>query len=233
MSFNLKGLFVTETEDKEVKEVKEVKTTSPKFAPTSLNSAFTAPQTKNFQTATATPSVESSSEFLQYLQDVYEKGNFPGPDYQEFIEGINSLANEPIDERTKFVTSFVGFKVQGVTKEKLIETAKKYISMIEAQRVEFKANVTNLLNSEVGNKQEKLKSLQDENTQIEEQMQQLTALKNKNNEQYQKLSLEINEDVQILQMKENGFEAAANVFIKNVNENINKIQQYLPATVTK
>lgn len=220
----LKDLFFTSDEKKEEKPI-VTKSAPAKTTPTQLGSNFAIPQ-QNFQTP-VTPTVDASNEFLQYLQEVYQKGNFQGPDYQEFIDGINSLANEAIDERTKFVTAFVGFKVQGVTKEKLVDTAKKYIDMIEAQRNEFKATIENTLNQEVGDKQQKLESLKAENLKIEEQMQQLTALRNKNNEQYQKLSLEISEDVQILKQKEAGFNAAADIFVKNVHENMNKIQTYL------
>lgn len=229
---SIKNWFVKEDDNAALEEaVKESKKTKSTVQPTSIGSANTLASPSQF--ATATVSAAEKNEFAEFLNGVYQQGNFPGPDYQEFTDAINEMASSPMDEKTKFVAVFAGFKVQGVGKARLLETGGKYIVMINDQVSGFNAEIEKTLNTEVVAKQNKANQILAENENIEQQMIALTEKKNKNLEIIQKLTSEANEQVSSLNVKKSSFKLAADEFINTVQSNLNKIQMYLPEDVKK
>lgn len=214
----LMSLFVKEDETDVVVE-KTQPTKKITTQPTSLGSVGLT---------TSPVSVSERNEFTEFLNKIYQQGNFAGPDYQEFTDALKEVENEPMDEKSKFATIFVGFKVQGVTKARLLETGNKYVALINDQVNGFNAEIDNLLNTEVAGKQAKVAEITQENAEIENQMRLLTEKKNKNNEMIQKINSEVNEQVSVLNIKKASFASAANEFISNIKGNIEKIRQYLP-----
>jgi hypothetical protein len=196
---------------------------TPSSTPTS-SSSFTPPPTNFAQSAGVT--IESS-EFNDYLQKVFTERNFPGPDYYEFVEGLKKMQTMAIDEKTKFISLFAGLSAAGVTKEKLIETAGKYITIVVEQQEAFTAEVQNTLNTEVAGKEKSLQSFVDENLSIEQQMIALTEKKNKNTQEITRISQEVGEDRQTLALKQTSFDSAVKIFVNQINENVQKIQMYL------
>jgi cysteinyl-tRNA synthetase len=222
MAKSFMSLFVKEDENApKTENVPATNTTVKSQAPTSLGT-FTAPV-----------SVSERNEFSEFLNKIYQQGNFPGPDYQEFTDALKEVENEPMDEKSKFSTIFVGFKVQGVTKARLLETGNKYVTMINDQVSGFNTEIDNLLNTEVAQKQNKSIEIVQENTEIENQMRLLTEKKNKNNELIQKINMEVSEQVSALNIKKSSFASAANDFIASIKANIEKIKQYLPEPKVK
>ncbi len=208
-------------EDDSTEEVKEVAKEQPKktsSTPTSVGSVNLVSPVSNAE----------RNEFAEFLNGIYQQGNFPGPDYQEFTDALKEVENEPMDEKSKFTTIFVGFKVQGVTKSRLLDTGGKYVVQIEDQVKGFNSEIENVLNTEVAGKQAKVNEITNENAEIEKQMIALTEKKNKNNELAQKINSEINEQVSALNIKKASFVAAANDFIATIKTNLEKIKQYLP-----
>lgn len=223
--FSLKGLFVKDEETPVIEEkvVETEKKPTPK--PTSLGNVSLVEPTS---LTTPVVSQKERNEFSEFLSSIYTQGNFSGPDYQEFTDALKEVENEPMDEESKFKTIFVGFKVQGVTKQRLLETGSKYIALIQEQVIGFNSEIDNVLKTDVTSKQEKIAAFTKENAEIETQMRQLTERKNKNNESIQKITNEVDEQVSALGMKKASFSAAANDFINTINGNIEKIKQYLP-----
>jgi hypothetical protein len=222
----LKDLFFKTDEFEEIQQsAKAQKPTKPAVAPTQATSLTATPS--QFTAPTISP--EEKNEFVEFLNEVYKKGNFPGPDFQEFTDALKAMDSMPMDEKTKFNAVFAGFKVQGVSKAKLLETAGKYISMIQAQTSAFSKEIDNMLNTEVIEKQRKAEALAKENAEIEKQMIALTEKKNKNNEQAAAINGEITAQVSSLNVKKTSFEAAAADFTNRVQQTAQKIEQYLPA----
>lgn len=218
---SLKGLFFKEGEDDvKLPEKKEEKVkTAPKNVSSSLN-LTSLPQTQ--------VSNAERDEFVKFLNEVYVNGNFPGPDYQEFMDALKTLASSPIPENLKFASIFAGFQVQGVTKARLIKTGLDYIEMIKSKSIDFNKEIDNMLSTDVLEKQKKGQQLLVENENIEKQLIALTEKKNKNIEAANAINAEVNEVVSQLNSKKAAFESAANDFIANVQSNVDKIKLHLP-----
>jgi BMFP domain-containing protein YqiC len=219
--FSLKGLFVKEDENsvEETKVVEQPKKVLPS-KPTSVGSVNLVSE--------PVVSVNEQNEFTDFLNNIYKQGNFSGPDYQEYTDALKEVENEPMDEKSKFTTIFVGFKVQGVTKARLLETGNKYVTLINDQIAGFNKEIENVLKTEVGGKESQIDALTKENADIENQMRALTEKRTKNNEVIQKITQEVNEHVGALNVKKASFDAAANSFITRIKSNLDKIKLYLP-----
>lgn len=186
--------------------------------------AFTPNVAQQFNTTVVD---QNNNIYIEYIKKEFEAANFPGPDYQEYMSGVDSVQNLAVDEATKFKMVFAGFAVQKVTKDQLVKTAKQYIELIKKAITNFNAEIDNMLNSEVGKKQSQVETLIKENEELELKMQELTDRKNKNFVAIQNLSVEIQNETMSLQSKRNGFESAANSFIGKIDKDIQKIEQHL------
>lgn len=223
-----KSLFVKDADD-EIVESKSKKQTTPAFqAPQNISSLSS---TQQFSAPTISP--QEKNEFSEFLNEVYQKGNFPGPDYQEFTDALKEMESTPMDDKTKFNAIYAGFKVQGVTKARLLETAQKYIGLIQGQVTDFSKEIDNMLSSDVVAKQKNIAQINKENEDIEKQMIALTEKKNRNTETIQKLTAEVSEQTFTLNSKKISFEAAASEFTSKVQTNMEKIKTYLPDTIGK
>lgn len=221
----LKDLFIKSNNEDEETPVVETKKSTSKSTSVTKSSPITTPT--SLGNPLVTVSTEQKNEFVDFLNEVYKKGNFQGPDYQEFTDAIKAMDSAPIDEKTKFNAIFAGFKVQGVTKTRLIDTAGKYITLIEKQSADVVAEIDKMLQQEVGAKQKDAARLTQENAEIEKQMIALTEKKNKNNELVVAINTEINEQVASLNTKRASCEAASTEFISKVKLNVEKISTYL------
>ena len=99
--------------------------------------------------------------------------------------------------------------------------------IVQEEQKSFKAEVQSSLDNEVAGKEKNLKALNDENINIDAQIAQLNERKNKNYTDINALSLEINNDRQTLGIKEASFDSAVQIFINNINQNIQKINMYI------
>lgn len=229
----LKKIGILEDDDKDKDKnsgkntVKEKSKTPAPITSTNITGNGTSNYTPPTNFAQSAGVTIENSEFNDYLQKVFTERNFPGPDYYEFVEGLKKMSTLAIDEKSKFQSLFAGLSAAGVTKAKLIDTAKLYITTVDDQQKAFTAEVQNTLNTEVAGKEKSLQSLLDENQEIEKQMIALTEKKNKNLIEVSRISQEVGEDRQTLQLKQASFDSAVKIFVNQINDNIQKIQTYI------
>jgi len=113
------------------------------------------------------PSPSASSEdvemFNKHFDEIFEKANLPGPDYFEFSKMCQAM-NQLTDE-VKFPAVFGGLQVQGLSKEKLVESANIYISVIDEDAAKFNTAIDQKIVADVQRKraeaQEKRKAIQE------------------------------------------------------------------------
>lgn len=114
----------------------------------------------------------ADEKFVEMLWSVISQNNIPGQDYFEFKQAIDAMASLPIDEKSKFLTTYTIFQSQGCKKETLLASIDKYIGMIQKEKASFEAEFESQRNEKVNSKmaqvEEAKKKVEELNKQIME-----------------------------------------------------------------
>lgn len=167
------------------------------------------------------------NSFKDYFDGVYKDANIPGPDYLEYMQAIESLKELSLDDKSKFISAFAGFKTQGVTKEKLIETAQKYLEIFNSKKIKFEEHLNVKKNEEISKRENLIASYDQRNLEIDNLLKQLNEEKIKNVELSSGYKKEIINISESLDKKSNSFKIAYANIVESIKINIEKITNYL------
>lgn len=137
--------FVEVSDEQHPPEVKQVEVKK--------SSAIYAAQSQA-QGGTAT---ENSNKFRQYFDQLFKDANLIGPDYFEFSKMTDAMQGIT-DERARYSAAFAGLNVQGLDKQKLLNTAAHYVQILEQDANNFNNTVDAALKEKVQGKQEEIES---------------------------------------------------------------------------
>lgn len=82
---------------------------------------------------------EDIMKFNQHFDEVIGSANIPGPNYFTFSRMLAEMGDLP--DPAKFKGAFAALKIQGVSKSVLLETANKYLSLLDEDNAGFKKAV--------------------------------------------------------------------------------------------
>lgn len=186
-----------------------------------------------------TDSVDTETPDQVYLDHLYkfmEDQNIPGPDYFEFANTLHEMSRMAgaIPEQNLFQLAFVSLKTQGITPEILIQTAQKYVMLFEKHKQEFENVLSQEIQKSVNIKTQEIQSLEQANKQAEVKMaelqQQIQMLQQQMVNNAQKVAennMFIQGESLKLNVKKAKFEKAYSIVVDKVNDNIQKIQNYI------
>lgn len=134
------------------KEAKKAAEKEAKKAAKMMATSTVAPQYVVNQQSIANMAGVADEKFVQMLWDVITQNNIPGQDYFEFKQAIDAMAALPIDEKSKFLTTFTIFQSQGCKKDALLSSIDKYIKIIQKEQANFNAEFESQKNENVNSK---------------------------------------------------------------------------------
>lgn len=116
---------------------------------------------------------------VNFLTNALAKGNLPGFDYLEFKQSVAKLIGMGMDENTAYRSAFATASTVGLTKDKLITTARHYRQLLvneeqkfgqalagqTKRRVQGKMQEVELLKKQIGEWQTQIQHLQERITQ--------------------------------------------------------------------
>jgi hypothetical protein len=108
-------------------------------------------------------------KFVEHFNKVFMAVNDPKPSYHEYIAMVDSFGSSP----QAFAMSFNGFKIQGLTKPTLVETAKHTLAAIQEDAVTYEKNKQAKLAEEVEAKRKLAMQKQEEIMKLQNEIQQL------------------------------------------------------------
>ncbi|MBS1508336.1 MAG: DUF4047 domain-containing protein [Bacteroidetes bacterium] len=186
--------------------------------------------------ASATPVSQASSlaqnpaeaaKFEKYFDGLFERANFPGPDYYEFFKMMDTLEAHIHDEKARLSATFASLSIQGLTKEILIDSANKYKAIIEKDLVEFEKALNEKASVEVGQRQKELQDIEKKIVTNSEQIQKLTKEITEYQQTISKLKAKIAEEDSKLKENNNGYLTASKAVTSKIVSDIQKIQTTL------
>jgi len=102
------------------------------------------------------------SRSLEFIAQSLEKNNLPGFDYLEFKRAVAQLSIMNLDEPTAHKSAYTTAATLGITKEKLIETASYYRSIVEKENDHFAQALENQNATKIEARQKELARLRDQ-----------------------------------------------------------------------
>lgn len=168
-----------------------------------------------------------AAKFEKYFDNLFEKANFPGPDYFEFYKTMEMLEAHITDEKARISATFASLAIQGLTKKTLIDTANKYKDIIEEDHANFDSALEDKMKSEVGQRQAQLKGMEQKIAANSEQIQKLTKEISENQILIGKIKTEVLEQENKLTKNKNGYQVACQAVLNKIVTDIQKIQSTL------
>jgi hypothetical protein len=168
-----------------------------------------------------------AQKFENYFENLFEKANFPGPDYFEFYKMMETLEAHITDEKARLSATFASLAIQGLTKQTLLDTAGRYKSIIEQDHVNFEKALNDKLKSEVGDRQNQLLSLEKKIAANSEMIQKLTKEITDAQTQMGQIKTQVMEQENKLIKNKNGYQVACQAVLNKISTDIQKIQATL------
>lgn len=160
-----------------------------------------------------------TEKFKQYFDQLFKDANLPGPDYFEFAKMTEAMISIP-DEKTRYSAAFAGLNVQGLDKQKLLQTATGYLKIIETDANNFDSTVDAALKEKVQGKQQEIEAKQ---KRIAEISGEITDLQN----QIQVLLHEVKENEEKIESNTGGYKTASENMRQKILYDIERIKQHI------
>ena len=168
-----------------------------------------------------------AEKFEKYFDNLFEKANFPGPDYFEFFKTMEMLEKHIPDEKARISATFASLSLQGLTKDALLDTAGKYKSIIEQDHINFEKALNDKLKAEVGQRQQEILDLDKKIKANAELIQKLTKEITEAQVMNGKLKTEVMEQENKLTKNKTGYQVACQAVLNKINKDILEIKSTL------
>jgi hypothetical protein len=170
---------------------------------------------------------EEFDKFEKHFEKLFDQTNLPGPDYYEFMKMMETLEVHIKDEKARLSATYASLSIQGLTKEKLVETAMKYKEVIQNDKTTFEKIANDKSEKEIGQKRKDLLSLEESIKRNADMIQKLTKEITDAQVSMGSLKATITEEEQKLNKNKQGYLLACEAMMKKITEDITKIQSTL------
>jgi hypothetical protein len=170
---------------------------------------------------------EEYDKFEKHFEKMFEQANLPGPDYYEFWKMMETLEAHIKDEKARMAATFASLSIQGLTKNRLVETATKYKELIDLDKVQFEKVANEKSEKEIGHKKKEFHALEEMIVKHSEMIQKLTKEITDSQAAMAKLKTVITEEETKLAKNKQGYNVACEAMMRKITDDINKIQTTL------
>ena len=174
-----------------------------------------------------TLNAEDFDKFEKHFERMFDQANLPGPDYYEFWKMTETLEAHIKDERARLSATYASLAIQGLTKEKLVESANKYKELIQQDKSHFEKVANEKGLKDIGDKRKELQQLEESIVKHSEMIQKLTKEISDSQIAMGKLKATIAEEEGKLASNKQGYNMACEAMMKKITDDISKIQTTL------
>lgn len=218
---NLKSLFIVDEKAKAPKQ------------DTSEEQGSETPNTTHSSSTRFRGSVKTSGQgkvndkFLEVLFGALDAKNKEGFDYMEFKEFLRSLANVPMEDKTRYQSAFATAQTMGATKENIVSSAKDYLNILAQEQVKFQQALEGQKEKNLTAKHQEIQQEEQEIRRKEEEIERLNKEIGGHRNQITTLEAEINEASQKLGETADNFEATYQTLLGQIQEDLTNIESHL------
>ncbi|HET6254505.1 MAG TPA: hypothetical protein VFE32_10545 [Puia sp.] len=162
---------------------------------------------------------QADDRFAGHFDKLLSEANIPGPDYYEFARMIAVMQSIP-NETARYNAAFAGLQVQGLNKQRLLDTASEYLRALVTDAEQFQATVD-------ASYQEKVRGKE---TEAEEKAARIQALSQEILQLQQRIS-SLQEEIRVSKEKlaggTNAYTAESKRRQQEIRRDIEKINQFI------
>lgn len=221
---NLKSLFIVEEPEDDKKKVKKEEVTK---TPNKQESTTTNTSTVSRSTTTTNTTGVVDAKIVEKLLQAIEANNLEGFDYLEFKKAIKALEKIPMDEATKYRSTFATASTMGVTLDKLLQTVKHYIAVLDKENNTFLKAFEGQLAQKVGSKEQEITQFDSIIKEKSEKIKQLTQEITKHQQQIAALRKVVDESKSKINKTQNDFKISYLNLRSQFEQDVEKMKQYL------
>jgi uncharacterized coiled-coil protein SlyX len=222
---SLKSLFIVDdsdgkevTPEKKKESKKESKEEKPKE--TIVN--------KPLRSSTTTSTIGTVDKaIMEKLLGAIEKNNLEGFDYLEFKKALKALEKIPMDEATKYRSTFATASTMGVTLGKLVDSTNHYVKVLDNENAVFLKAFEGQISSKVGDKEKEILQFEAIIKEKSERIKQLTEEITKHQNQITDLRQVVDESKMKIDKTKNDFKMSYLHLRTQLEQDIQKMKQYL------
>jgi len=179
------------------------------------------------KSSTAALSQSDMDKFSKHFEELFDKANLPGPDYYEFWKMMETLEAAVPDEKTRMAAVYATLKIQGLTKEHLLDSAGKYQQVLNSDKLEFQNAVNVKVLNEVEGRKNLINDLEKSNNTNAERIKQLSEEIAANQAKITALKKEIIDEEDKINTNQSGYQVACDAMVSMIANDIQKINNNL------
>ena len=164
-------------------------------------------------------------KFEKHFDQLFDTANLPGPDYYEFSKVQDQLEKVVPDEKVRFHSAYASLALNGLTKEILVDSATKYIEVINRDREGFQKAVQEKY--ETASRQQEVTDKEKEVADISRQIQDLTRQLTDAQNAIQRLKEQAADAVATVKKNEDAYLFACDAMVRKIETDIEKIKNTL------
>ncbi len=164
---------------------------------------------------------------LAFLTKALSRNNMQGFDYIEFKQSLSSLKKMNMDDETAIKSAFATASTVGLTKDKLVQTARHYQQIIDKEKAQFDEALQNQVREKIAGKKSEVERLK---KQIEESNKKIKALEEdikKSQGTIDNADADIKEAEDKINVTKNNFESTYQNILGIIADDIDKFNKYL------
>ena len=164
---------------------------------------------------------------VDFITKALEKANLPGFDYIEFKQALSNIAKMNIEEATAFKSAFGTAMTMGLTKEKLLETANHYTSVLLKEKEQFDAASAKQMDIKIGDNLKEVNDLRNKTADNELKIKQLQTEIDQANARVSALDYERSQASSKIEEAKSKFNFTHQSILNQIEKDIQNIQTYI------
>lgn len=172
-------------------------------------------------------SEDSDMKSVDVLLKALKAEQLPGFDYIKFKQSLKALTALDMDLSTAMRSAFATASTLGVTKDKLIKTAKHYQSILQREKEQFDQAAENQVTQRIASKENEITKLDGQIHECEEQIESLEKLIIQLKDKLEKAKQEKETAAEKIKEAKEKFDGSFRSLIEIIDEDIKSIESHL------